>query len=94
MTDPANVAERGTLPGDEVFTCVPGAGGWQLGGALPSSTALPRLVIDPHHPRSPIFLPGRSAVDFGPGWFNPDQYFGVQKSLNAPGLSPAFNSEF
>ncbi|PSC67692.1 Beta-galactosidase 17 [Micractinium conductrix] len=35
-----------------------------------------------------------TVVDFGPGWFAPDAAFGVQRSLNAPGKSPPFCSEF
>ncbi|BDA51062.1 probable beta-galactosidase [Coccomyxa sp. Obi] len=35
-----------------------------------------------------------TAVDFGAGWWEPSQAFGTQKALNAPGMSPAFCSEF
>ncbi|KAL6780686.1 hypothetical protein ACKKBF_B12155 [Auxenochlorella protothecoides x Auxenochlorella symbiontica] len=55
------------------------------------------FTTDPPHVASDGTLPGSeifTAVDFGPGWFNPEADFAVQKSLNAPGLSPPFNSEF
>lgn len=52
----------------------------------------PAVTITSRHGIIPF--PVLRAVDFGPGWFNPEADFAVQKSLNAPGLSPPFNSEF
>ena len=51
---------------------------------------------------SPMFVYGGSlqgesvftAVDFGPGWFSPEQYFAAQKAMNPPGKSPPMDSEF
>ena len=42
-------------------------------------------------------LPGDevlTTVDFGPGWFYPEQYYAAQKSMNAAGRSPPVDSEF
>jgi len=33
-------------------------------------------------------------VDFGAGWFDLNQAFGMQRAMNAPGKSPAMCSEF
>ncbi len=40
--------------------------------------------------------PGRRGrvVDFGAGWFDLNQAFGMQRAMNAPGKSPAMCSEF
>lgn len=35
-----------------------------------------------------------TAVDFGPGWFSPEEYFATQKTMNPPGKSPPMDSEF
>ena len=64
-------------------------------------THLSRTVLlfttDPPGVASRGTLPGDeiyTVVDFGPGWFDPAAAFAVQKSLNAPGRSAPFCSEF
>ena len=55
------------------------------------------FTTDPAHAAAGGTLPGDAvftAVDFGPGWFYPDDYFSTQRALNPPGKSPPFNSEF
>lgn len=60
----------------------------------------PNLILyttDPAHVAADGTIPGEdvfTAVDFGPQWFNPEEYYAVQKTLNAPGKSPPFDSEF
>jgi beta-galactosidase len=54
-------------------------------------------TTDPAHVASTGTLPGDevfTTVDFGPGWFYPNEFYAVQKSLNAPGKSPPMCSEF
>jgi beta-galactosidase len=54
-------------------------------------------TTDPAHVAAAGTLPGDevlTTVDFGPAWFYADQFFEVQKSLNAPGKSPPMCSEF
>lgn len=54
-------------------------------------------TTDPAHVAAQGTLPGDevfSAVDFGPGWFQPVEMYGIQKDLNAPGKSPPLCSEF
>lgn len=53
-TDPPGIAEKGSLPGDEIFT----------------------------------------AVDFGPGWFDPVNAYKAQQRMNTPGKSPPICTEF
>lgn len=45
-------------------------------------------------PPLPARPPLDRAVDFGPGWFNPEWAYSTQRRLNAPGKSPPFCSEF
>ena len=55
------------------------------------------MTTDPPHVAAAGTLAGGevlTAVDFGPGWFDPAAAYAVQKSLNAPGLSPPLCSEF
>jgi len=55
------------------------------------------FTTDPAHAAAQGSLPGDelfTAVDFGPQWFEIDDYFSRQRSLNAPGKAPYFDSEF
>ncbi|KAG7674146.1 putative Beta-galactosidase 17 [Nannochloris sp. 'desiccata'] len=55
------------------------------------------FTTDPAHAAAGGSLPGDevfTAVDFGPQWFEIEDYFSTQKSLNAPGKGPYLDSEF
>lgn len=54
-------------------------------------------TTDPAAVTSAGSLPGDevlTTVDFGPGWFYPEQYYAAQRSMNAAGRSPPVDSEF
>jgi beta-galactosidase len=55
------------------------------------------FTTDPAHAAEAGSLPGDevfTAVDFGPQWFQIDDYFSTQRLLNAPTKAPSFDSEF
>lgn len=107
-TDPPNQIERGTLRGDEVFSYV--MVDLLMSSSFSTTTTTIIIIIimlllfqgthhyphpPPTHHLSTHNLPtSHSAVDFGPGWWQLDQAFGIQASYNPPGKSPPICTEF